>query len=203
MDLSAPATPVPLADLPNVASVSGGAMAAREVPNVASVKIVDLGSTGRVAHGGADATFEDEGPFRSGGVPMQLARHARFEAPGDAGDALGDGQLHHGRLLAEARSIHLARRFLQSERECRQVLAREERVGDVVLASEISAGVRHRVVLSLGVTRALAPPMRRRWMRFYQATPGSLVKCREVRRDCQTGLKGGVFLYSHRVPLIS
>jgi hypothetical protein len=116
------------------------AVAARKIPDVARIEIVGLRVALRIGHGGAAAPFDDKGPFGRGGVPVQLAHYARLEPHRDAGDSLRDRQLQDGRLFAEAAIHHLARRFFQREFERRQVLARQQRVGHVVLEGKSFVG---------------------------------------------------------------
>jgi hypothetical protein len=52
------------------------AVAAGEVPHIARVEIIHFGVAARIDHGGADASCDNERPFRRGGVPVQLAHRA-------------------------------------------------------------------------------------------------------------------------------
>jgi hypothetical protein len=53
-------------------------------------------------------------------------------------DAFGDRQLLDRRLLAVTSTDDLSLRFLQGKLESRQVIAREERIGDVVHEARIA-----------------------------------------------------------------
>src|SRR5271157_2952498 len=90
---------------------------AGEVPDVAGLEIVGLGTPPRVDHGRAHAAFYDKRPFGSRGVPVQLAHGARLQPHRDARDPLGDRQLFDGRLLAVAAADHPTLRLLQLELE--------------------------------------------------------------------------------------
>ena len=120
-------------------------MTAREIPDIAGIEVVDLGAAGRIDDRGADAPLEDKSPFRRRRVPVQLARDARLKPHRHAGDSLRDRQLLDGRFLAEAAAVDLAGRFLEREFEGRQFLARQERIGNVVLERKVDdvAGQRH------------------------------------------------------------
>jgi hypothetical protein len=118
------------------------AVAAREVPDVAGVEIVGLGEAAWIDDGGADAALENERPFGRGGVPVQFAHRAGLQPHRHAGDPLGDRQLRDGRLLAVAVADDLALRLLQRELECRQILARERWVRNIVHEARVAAGGR-------------------------------------------------------------
>jgi hypothetical protein len=92
----------------------------------------------RIDDCGANAALDDECPFGCRGVPVKLAHRARFEPHGDPGDAFGDWQLLDRRLLAVTSADDLSLRFLQGKLEGRQVIAREERIGDVVHEARIA-----------------------------------------------------------------
>ena len=130
------------------------AVAAGKVPDVAGFEVVGFGVALGIDDGRSHAAVDHERPFGGGGVPVQLAHHAGFQDHRDAGDALGDRQLLDGRLAADAAADDLADGLFELEFECRQFLAGQERVGDVVvihggfvresgwLPSEVGAGVR-------------------------------------------------------------
>ena len=82
-------------------------MAARKVPNVARIEIVDFAAARRVDQRGSHAPFENESPFRGRRVPVQFAGHARLEAHRDAGDSLGNRQLLDRGFFAVAASCTL------------------------------------------------------------------------------------------------
>jgi hypothetical protein len=63
---------------------------------------------------------------------MELAHRTRLDPHRNPGNSLGDRQLRNGRLLAVAVADDLALRFLKGEFECRQVLARQVWVRNVV-----------------------------------------------------------------------
>jgi hypothetical protein len=88
---------------------------AREIPEIAGIEVVNLGSAGGIDDRGADAPLEDKSPFRRRRVPVQLARDARLKPHRYAGDSLRDRQLLDGRFLAEASAVDLAGRFLERE----------------------------------------------------------------------------------------
>src|SRR5580700_4192664 len=78
------------------------AMAAREIPSVAGAEFVDGGLAVGHDDGGADAAFNHVSPFGGERVPVELANGSGFEAHGDAGDALGDGELGYCRFIGGA-----------------------------------------------------------------------------------------------------
>src|SRR6185437_11270910 len=105
------------------------AVAARKIPNVARIEIVRFRVSCRVDDRRATASLNDESPFRSRGVPVQLAHRARFQTHRHAGDALGDGQLLNRGLLARTAADDLAFGLFESEAEHRQFLFIEQRIG--------------------------------------------------------------------------
>ena len=109
-----------------------------KVPNVARIKVVRLGLSGRVDHSGAHTTFQDKRPFRSRCVPVKLAHHAGFKLHRYARDSLRDRQLLDSYFFAKAVPENFALRFFQFEFERRQFFSRQQRVGHIVSKTVIA-----------------------------------------------------------------
>jgi hypothetical protein len=123
-------------------------IAARKVPDVAGIEVVDFRAAARIHECRADTAFQDEGPFRGGRTPVKFPRHTGLQAHRYAGDTFGNRQFFDSRFLAVAAAQDLALGLLQGEFERRQFLAGEERIGDVVLERKLRgvAGLAHRWV---------------------------------------------------------
>ena len=96
------------------------AMTAGKVPDVAGVEVVRLRTPCGSMTVVRTRSFDHEGPLGGGGMPVQLAHHARLEPHRDAGQPLGDRQLLDGRLLAiaaadDSRQVKARERSLRQE----------------------------------------------------------------------------------------
>src|SRR6185312_15775283 len=78
------------------------AVAFGEVPDIALVEVVCRGGAVGGDDGGSHAAFEDIGPFRGDGVPVEFAEGAGVETHRDAGDALRDGEFFYCRFFGGA-----------------------------------------------------------------------------------------------------
>ena len=107
-------------------------VAARKIPDVARIKVVRLGLSGRVDHGGAHTTFQDERPFRSGCVPVKLTHDAGFKLHRYARDSFRDRQLFDSYFFAKTVPENFPLRFFQFEFERRQFFSRQQRVRHIV-----------------------------------------------------------------------
>src|SRR5580765_1264086 len=113
-------------------------VATRKIPNVARIKVVRLALPGRIDHGGAHTTLQHKRPFRSRGVPVQLAHHAGFKLHRDARDSFRDRQLLDSYFLAKTVPENSPLRFLQFEFERRQFFPRQHRVRNIVSKTVIA-----------------------------------------------------------------
>src|SRR5207244_8940841 len=92
-------------------------MATRKIPDVARIKVVGLGLSGRIDHGGAHASFQNERPFRSGCVPVKLSHHTRLKLHRYASDPFRDWQLFDSYFFSKTVHLKFSLRFLQFEFE--------------------------------------------------------------------------------------
>ena len=90
-------------------------VATRKIPNVARIKVVRLRLPGRIDHSGAHTSFQDERPFRSGRMPVQLAHHAGFKLHRYARDSFRDRQLLDSYSFAKTVPENFSSGFLQLE----------------------------------------------------------------------------------------
>ena len=107
-------------------------MAARKIPDVARIKVVRLSLPGRIDHGGAHTTFQDERPFRSRRVPVKLPHHAGLKLHRYARDSFRDRQLLDSYFFSKTVPENFPLRFLQFEFESRQFFSRQQRIRNVV-----------------------------------------------------------------------
>src|SRR3569833_3272130 len=98
-------------------------MAARKVPDVPGIEIIGFGKAAWIDDGGADAAFENERPFSSGGVPMHFAHRPGFKPQQDTNKPQRDRQLRYRGFLAVTVADHLAFRLFQREFESRKIRA--------------------------------------------------------------------------------